>query len=95
MDKVAVVFTMKGCPHCIMLKEMLEEAKIDYVDRDIYEFEEEYNLFVEATGSDYVPAFMLIENINDESPKSDLFAPDIHFQDIQEGLKIIKEFYER
>jgi hypothetical protein len=95
MDKIAVVFTMKGCPHCIVLKEMLEEANIDYVDRDIYEFEDEYNLFVEATGSDFVPAFMLIENINDEKPKSDLFAPDRDFQDVEEGLKIIKEFYER
>ena len=59
MDKIAVVFTMKGCPHCMVLKEMLEEANISYVDRDIEEYEEEYDLFVEATGSDYVPAFMI------------------------------------
>jgi len=95
MDKVAVVFTMKGCPHCIMLKEMLEEANIDYVDRDIEEFEDEYNLFVEATGSDYVPAFMLLEDIDSETPKSELYAPDRDFNDVDEGLSIIKEFYER
>ena len=95
MDKIAVVFTMKGCPHCIVLKEMLENANIAYVDRDIDEYEEEYNLFVEATGSEFVPAFMLIENFEDENPNSSLFVPDRDFNDVEEGLTIIKEFYER
>ena len=95
MDKIAVIFTMKGCPHCVILKEMLEDENIDYVDRDINEFEEEYNMFVEATGSDYVPAFMLVEDFESETPITGLFAPDRDFQDIHEGLTIIKEFYER
>jgi glutaredoxin len=95
MDKIAVIFTMKGCPHCVILKEMLEDENIDYVDRDIYEFEEEYNMFVEATGSDYVPAFMLVEDFESETPTTGLFAPDRDFEDIDHGLKIIKEFYER
>jgi hypothetical protein len=52
-------------------------------------------MFVEATGSDYVPAFMLVEDFESENPTTDLFAPDRDFQDIHEGLTIIKEFYER
>ena len=95
MDKIAVVFTMKGCPHCIVLKEMLENANIAYVDRDIDEYEEEYDMFVEVTGNDFVPAFMLIENPKDEKPITELYAPDRDFEDIEEGLNIIKEFYER
>ena len=95
MDKIAVIFTMKGCPHCVILKEMLEEENIDYVDRDINEFEEEYNMFVEATGSDYVPAFMLVEDFESETPTTGLFAPERDFKDVHEGLTIIKEFYER
>jgi glutaredoxin len=35
MDKVAVVFTMKSCPFCQMLKENLDKEGIEYVDRDI------------------------------------------------------------
>jgi glutaredoxin len=95
MDKIAVVFTMKGCPHCVTFKAMLNESGIDYVDRDIEEFEEEYDMFVEITGNDFVPAFMLIENSESEKPKTGLFAPDRDFEDIDHGLKIIKEFYER
>ena len=50
MDKLAILFTMKSCPHCQDFKKMLDEAELDYIERDIYEYEEEYNLFVEATG---------------------------------------------
>jgi len=52
-------------------------------------------MFVEVTGNDFVPAFMLIENPESETPTSNLYAPDRDFEDIDEGLKIIKEFYER
>ena len=95
MDKIAIVFTMKSCPHCHDFKKLLDEAKVDYIDRDIYEFEEEYEMFVEATGNEFVPAFMLIENIESDSPNTKLFAPDRDFEDIEQGVTIIREFYER
>jgi glutaredoxin len=94
MDKVVVLFTMKGCPFCDDMKNMLEEEGIDFVNRDIYEYEEEFNLFAEITNSDYVPAFMLIENPETE-PKSELFAPDRDYENITEGVKIIKEWVEK
>jgi len=91
MDKVVVLFTMKQCPFCHMLKEMLDKENVEYVDRDIHEYEEEYNLFVEVTNNEYVPSFMLIESLDDD-PITGLFAPDRDFEDINEGVKIIKEF---
>jgi glutaredoxin len=94
MDKVVVLFTMKGCPFCVDMKNLLEEEGIDFVDRDIDEYEEEHNLFVEITQNDYVPSFMLIENPTTE-PKSELFAPDRDYEDIYEGVKIIKEWVEK
>jgi glutaredoxin len=62
MDKAVVLFTMKSCPFCVELKEMLNKSNIQFVDRDIDEYEEEYNMFVNITENDYVPAFMLIED---------------------------------
>jgi glutaredoxin len=91
MDKVAVLFTMKGCPYCVDLKEMLKKEDIPFFDRDIHENKEEYELFVEVTGNDYVPSFMLIEN-PDTEPVTELFAPDRDFKDINEGFEIIKSF---
>ena len=95
MDKIAVLFTMKTCPHCQDFKKMLNEAELDYIERDIFEYEEEYELFLEATGNDFVPAFMLIENPESEKPITGLYAPDRDFSDTVEALNIIKEFYER
>jgi hypothetical protein len=94
MDKVAVVFTMKGCPYCDMLKEMLTDANITFVNRDIEEYKEEYDLFSEVVGNEFVPALMLIENPETE-PKSHLFAPERDYNELDEAVQIIKEFYER
>jgi glutaredoxin len=92
MDKVVVLFTMKSCPFCVELKEMLDKSNIQFVDRDIDDYEEEYNMFVNITENDYVPAFMLIENPETEEPLTELFAPDRDFDDINEGFEIIKSF---
>jgi hypothetical protein len=71
---------------------MLDKSNIQFVDRDIDEYEEEYNMFVNITENDYVPAFMLIENPETEEPLTELFAPDRDFDDINEGFEIIKSF---
>jgi glutaredoxin len=92
MDKAVVLFTMKSCPFCVELKEMLNKSNIQFVDRDIDEYEEEYNMFVNITENDYVPAFMLIEDSETEEPLTELFAPDRDFDDINEGFEIIKSF---
>jgi hypothetical protein len=74
---------------------MLKEANIEFIDRDIDDHEEEYDMFVEATGNDFVPAFMLVENPESEKPNTGLFAPDRDYEDLEQGLGIIKEFFER
>jgi len=90
MDKLIILFSMKGCPHCVTMKNSLNESNIDFVERDIDEYKEEYDLFVEATDNEYVPAFMIIENVSDK-PISYLYAPERDFNEVQEGVEIIKE----
>ncbi len=85
---------MKGCSHCVEMKEMLIKEGIDFVDRDIDEYEEEYNMFVEITENEYVPSFMLIENPETE-PVSELYAPERDYDDLEDGIGIIKEWLER
>lgn len=94
MDKVAIVFTMKGCPYCEDLKKMLSEAEVPFINRDIDEYEEEYQMFSEVVGNEYVPALMLIEN-PEKNPKSHLYAPERDYDELEDAVKIIKEFYER
>lgn len=85
-----VLFTMKGCPWCEDMKKGLVENNIEFLDRDIDQYEEEYKLFVEITENDFVPAFMIIEDLEDLS-KTKLYAPERDFEGIEEGVKIIKE----
>mgnify|MGYP003347064313 CR=1 FL=1 len=87
--KVTVLYSMKGCPFCDMMKNQLNESNIDYISRDIQEHREEYDLFVEVTGSDYVPAFMIISDPHGE-PQSSAFVPDKDYNTIEEGVEIIK-----
>lgn len=91
--KVAIVFTMEGCPFCEMIKEEFKKNNIDIIPRDIDEHKEEYDAFVDATGSDYVPAIMLLtldENENANNVK--LLAPDKDFEDIYEAVEITKGY---
>jgi glutaredoxin len=81
---------MNGCPFCEMMKEQLKESNIEFYERDIDEHKDEYDMFVELTENEYVPAFMIVESPGEE-PKSLLFAPERDFNEISEGIDIIKK----
>jgi glutaredoxin len=86
--KQVVIFTMDGCPHCQEFKKILSENSVEYVNRDIHEHSEEYQMFSKVK-NDLVPAFMIVDG--DDTSKSGLFAPDQDYQTLEEALNIIKE----
>jgi len=92
MDKLLILYTMKGCPHCETMKKQLKEENVQFYERDIDEHSDEYDIFVEITENDYVPAFMIVESPEIE-PNTLLFAPGRDFEGIEEGVKIIKEHF--
>jgi glutaredoxin len=92
--KVAVVYTMKGCPFCTMMKEELVKENIDFLERDIDEYEEEYEEFVNVTENEYVPSLMLLTLEDEENVKDVVFlAPDRDYQDIYEGVGMVKKYF--
>ena len=93
MDKLLFIFTMEGCQFCVQMKDKLKESNIDFIERDIFEHNDEYEMFVEVTQNDFVPAFMIIENPDKDNEKSHLFAPDRDYEDIEDGVSIIKEHF--
>ena len=48
---------MQGCPHCQDVKQMLDDDKIDFIERDIDEYEEEYEEFQKIVENDYVDTY--------------------------------------
>ena len=93
MDKMVVLFTMKGCDFCEQFKKMLKEENIDFVNRDIQENKSEYEMFVKSTGNEFVPSFMVIESPN-KNPKSHLYAPGRDYEELDKAVSIIKEHLE-
>ena len=85
-----VVYTMKGCPFCTDFKDMLTNEGIEFFDRDIDDYEEEYQLFTEVTDNDMIPAMLIIEG-NDQEHKSFLYAPERDYNELSEAVSIIKE----
>ena len=95
VEQLIVLYTMKGCPFCVMMKEQLESQNIPFIVRDIDKEKEEYDLFVEAVdGNEFVPAFMIVET-DGERHKTKFFTPERDFNEIEDGVKIIKEHYEK
>jgi glutaredoxin len=88
-----VVYTMKGCPHCVEFKEILTKEGIEFFDRDIDEYKEEYDLYSEITDNDMIPALLIIEG-DEENHKSFLYAPDRDYNELNEALDIIKRHKE-
>ena len=84
-----VVFTMKGCPHCTEFKQLLEDESIDFVDRDIDDFEDEYNMFSQITENEMVPAVLVIEG-NEKKHESFMYVPEKNYNLLTEAVEIIK-----
>lgn len=85
-----VVYTMKGCPFCDDYKKMLKEENIEFFDRDIDEFSEEYELFSEITNNDMIPAMLIIEG-DEKDYESFLYAPERNYNELTEALDIVKQ----
>jgi glutaredoxin len=93
MDKLVILFTMEGCPYCVQMKGQLKESDINFVERDIDKHKDEYDMFVEITENEFVPAFMIVESPDTDDHKSYLYAPERDYDEIEEGVAIIKEHF--
>jgi glutaredoxin len=89
-DLSVVVYTMKGCPFCVEFKEMLVNEGIEFYDRDIDEYKEEYDIFTEITKNDMIPAMLIVEG-DEENYESYLYAPERDYNELTEAVDIIKK----
>jgi len=90
--KKVILYTMKGCPWCQMMKDELKEARVKYIERDIDNHKDEYDILVEATSNDYLPALMLITINKGESSDVKLMVPDRDFKEISEAVEKVKNY---
>jgi len=85
---------MKSCPHCNTVKEMMEKKDISFIERDIDDFDDEYQkVIVENTKNEYLPAFCLLD-IKEEKSSSEvtIMTPDDDFESLEEAVQKIEKF---
>lgn len=80
---------MEGCPFCVEFKEMLTQEGIEFFDRDIDLYKDEYDTFSKITQNDMVPALLVIEG-EDDKYDSFLYAPEANYNELTEAVEIIK-----
>ena len=80
---------MKGCPFCDQFKEMLVKENIEFFDRDIDKYSDEYDTYSKITENDMIPALLIIEGEGDKY-ESFLYAPDRNYMELTEAVDIIK-----
>ena len=68
---------------------MLTKEGIEFFDRDIDEYKDEYDTFSEITENDMIPALLIIEG-NGKDYKSFLYAPDRNYNELTEALQIVQ-----
>jgi hypothetical protein len=84
-----VVYTMKTCPHCTEFKNLLKKESINFIDRDIDKFEDEYDMFSKITENEMVPAVLVIEG-DEKKHQSYLYAPERNYNELTEAVDLIK-----
>ena len=89
-DLNVIVYTMKGCPFCVDFKELLTNEGIEFFDRDIDEYRDEYDTFTQITENDMIPALLIIEG-NDAKYESFLYAPKRNYNELTEAVDIINQ----
>lgn len=77
------IYTMKNCPYCKDLKDMLNKDNINFeeVDIELDENKDEIEKVFEVSGVESVP----IARVHNQ-----LVAPDVSFSSIEEAFDIIK-----
>ena len=87
MEKLIILYSQKGCPYCIELKESLNKENINYVVRDIDKYSLEWDKVVKITENEYVPVALVLDVPN---KKRKFLAPDRDWDEINECVSKIK-----
>jgi alkyl hydroperoxide reductase subunit F len=89
MSNKIIVFSLKGCGHCVILKKELNENNIPYTEIEIGENKEIWDQVVEQTGHNSLPTVFVSLNGEEDGP---VFVPGRDYQNKDEIVEIIKTY---
>ena len=89
MSNRIIVFTLKGCGHCVDLKKSLNDLSIPYNEIEVTENQKIWDKVVEQTGHNSLPTVYIGLNGGDEGP---VFVPGRDYEGKEDLLKKIKMY---
>jgi glutaredoxin len=89
-DLNVIVYTMQGCPFCTEFKDLLTKEGIEFFDRDIEVYKDEYDTFTQITENDMIPALLIIEG-DGKDHESFLYVPDKNYYELTEAVDIVNQ----
>lgn len=89
-DLNVIVYTMQGCPFCTEFKELLTKEGVEFFDRDIEVYKDEYDTFSQITENDMIPALLIIEG-DGKNHESFLYVPDKNYYELTEAVDIVNQ----
>lgn len=87
--KNIIIYSQEGCPYCQEIKDLLLQAGISHVSKDIDEYSDEWGKIKKHTKNDYVPTIFIADK---ETKKGKVLAPDRDFDDMSECFQQIVEY---
>lgn len=84
-----IVFTLKGCGHCVELKKELNTLEIPYNEIEISDNEKIWNQVVKQTGHNALPTVFIGLEGKENGP---VFVPGRDFENKEEIVNIIKNY---
>jgi hypothetical protein len=68
----------------------LVKEGIEFFDRDIDEYKDEYEVYTQITENDMIPALLIIEG-NESKYESFLYAPERNYNELAEAVDIVNQ----
>jgi len=81
MNKEIVIFTMKSCPYCKEIKDLLIEKDIKFTEKDKSEFDKDWFRVVQLTGIPMLPTLTV---------RGEYFVPTRDFRNPNEAINILE-----
>lgn len=84
-----IVFTLKGCSHCVDLKKELNNLNISYSEIEVDSNKEIWDSVVKQTGHNSLPSVYISVAGGEEGP---IFVPERDYKDRDDLIEKIKMY---
>ena len=82
-NKEIVMYTSQNCKYCASTKETFEKANLEYIEKDIKEYPDDWHVAVSTTGMPVTPAILYM---------GDYFLPARDFPNPEILVKILEDY---